>query len=274
MNYPLNFGPAGVPNCSKSRDTISGIRTVKELNLDCMEIEFVQGVRMKEDYARKVREVANGLKIKLSAHAPYFINLNAKERKKLEDSKRRLIDAVRIGYICGAKDIVFHAGYYLKDPRDIVYKNIKERLKEILNEIESYDVILRVETTGKVSQFGDLDEVISLSKDLDKVLPCIDFAHLHARTQALNSYEEFKSILEKLEKELGKEILRNMHIHISGIEYGKSGERRHLNLKESDLKYMDLIRVLKEFNVSGMVISESPNLEEDAILLKQIYIKL
>lgn len=274
MKNLLLFGPAGVPNCSKKRDTISGIKTVRELNLDCMEIEFVQGVRMKEEYARKVREIANELNVKLSAHAPYYINLNAKEKKKIEDSKKRLIDAARIGYLCGARNIVFHAGYYLKDAKDVVYKNVKARLKEVLNELESYDVILRVETTGKTSQFGDLIEVLKLSQELDKLLPCIDFAHIHARTNAYNSYEEFKKILELVESYLGKEALRNMHIHISGIEYGKSGEIRHLNLKESDMRYEELMKVLKEFNTSGFVISESPNLEEDALLLKQIYNKL
>lgn len=247
---------------------------MRELNLDCMEIEFVQGVRMKEEYARKVREIANELNVKLSAHAPYYINLNAKEKKKIEDSKKRLIDAARIGYLCGARNIVFHAGYYLKDAKDVVYKNVKARLKEVLNELESYDVILRVETTGKTSQFGDLIEVLKLSQELDKLLPCIDFAHIHARTNAYNSYEEFKKILELVESYLGKEALRNMHIHISGIEYGKSGEIRHLNLKESDMRYEELMKVLKEFNTSGFVISESPNLEEDALLLKQIYNKL
>ncbi len=269
----LLFGPAGVPNSSKRRDTISGIITVKELGLDCMEIEFVQGVRMKENYARKVRQVANELNIKLSVHAPYFINLNAKEKRKVEESKRRILESVRIGYICGAKDIVFHAAYYLKEDKDIVYRNVKSRLNEILKEIESYNVTLRVETTGKVTQFGDLDEVIRLCQELDKVMPCIDFAHIHARTHSMNSYDEFKYILEKVENHLGNEALKNFHGHISGIEYGKSGEKRHLNLKESDMKYEDLIKVLKEFNVSGLLIIESPNLEEDALMLKKLYLE-
>jgi len=47
------------------------------------------------------------------------------------------------------------------------------------------------------------------------------------------------------------------------------GEKRHLNLKESDFKYEDLIRVLKDYNVEGVIIIESPNLEEDALMLKK-----
>jgi len=68
---------------------------------------------------------------------------------------------------------------------------------------------------------------------------------------------------------LGKEALKDMHIHVSGIEYGMRGEKRHLNLKESDFKYEDLLRVLKDYDVEGIIIIESPNLEEDALMLKK-----
>ena len=60
-------------------------------------------------------------------------------------------------------------------------------------------------------------------------------------------------------------------MHISGIEYGSNGEKNHLILKESDFNYPDLLVALKEFNVRGLVICESPNLEEDALLLSKTY---
>ena len=105
-------------------------------------------------------------------------------------------------------------------------------------------------------------------------MPCIDFAHFHARTNGkYNSYKEFYSILESIEKKLGKKGLENMHMHITGIDYGEKGEKRHLNLKESDLKYRDLIKALKDFKVKGVAISESPNIEEDALTVKKLYEK-
>ncbi|MEM1595182.1 MAG: hypothetical protein QXN42_06435, partial [Ignisphaera sp.] len=81
-------------------------------------------------------------------------------------------------------------------------------------------------------------------------------------------------VLNTIEQRLGKEALQNMHIHISGIEYGEKGEIKHLNLRESDFNYQDLAKTLKEYNVRGVVISESPNLEEDATLFKQAYEKI
>ncbi len=269
----LLFGTAGVPNSSKRRDTISGIIRVKELNLDCMEIEFVRGVRMREELAKKVRETANENEIALSVHAPYFINLNAREEKKIEYSKKRIIDSARIGHLCGARNIVFHAAYYMGDDPKDVYKKVKKAIEEILSVI-NFDVVLRPETTGNWKEFGTLEEVISLSQELENVLPCIDFAHIHARTHKYNTYEEFTKILERIEEELGKEAIKDMHIHVSGIEYEEYGEKKHLNLRESDMNYKDLIKALKDFGASGLLISESPNLEEDAVLLRDLYRKL
>ncbi len=57
---------------------------------------------------------------------------------------------------------------------------------------------------GKPAMFGSLDEVLQLSRDIPGVLPCIDFAHLHARTGQLNSYGEFMSILDAVEAALGE----------------------------------------------------------------------
>ncbi len=62
-----------------------------------------------------------------------------------------------------------------------------------------------------------------------------------------------------------------MHIHVSGILYSRKGEREHINLQESDLNYRALVEVWREFNIRGVVISESPNIEEDALLLKRLF---
>jgi len=37
------------------------------------------------------------------------------------------------------------------------------------------------------------------------------------------------------------------------------------------MNYRDLMKSLKEFDVRGVVISESPNLEKDALLMKKYY---
>ena len=269
----LLFGTAGVPISSKGRSTIEGISRVRELGLDCMELEFVQGVRMGEKTAEEVNAAAAKENVALSVHGPYYINLNAVEKEKIDASIQRIHDSARIGNICSADNIVFHPAFYLKDDPKVVYDRVFNLMKELAARLEDDGIFvtLRPETTGKATQFGDVDELLSISAEIDGVLPCFDFSHIHARDGKHNTYDEFREIFEKIESALGKEGLKTMHCHISGIEYTAKGERNHLILEESDMNYKDLLKVFKEFKACGTIICESPNIEEDALLMKKTY---
>lgn len=270
----LLFGTAGTPKSSKKRNSISGIERVNELGLGCMELEFVRGVKMGEATAADVHEKAQNEDISLSVHGPYYINLNSREPEKIDASIERIYKSSRIGSLCGARNIVFHPAYYHKEDTQKVYDKVSGLLKQLVSRLndEGIEVILRPETTGKGTQFGSLQENVRLGAEIEDVLPCIDFAHLHARSNgAENSYEEFSATLELVENELGREGLNDMHMHVSGIEYGEKGERNHLNLGDSDLKYQELMRALKDFKVKGLLICESPDNEGDALLLKKTY---
>ncbi|MDW7732707.1 MAG: deoxyribonuclease IV [Methanolobus sp.] len=269
----LFFGTAGTPKSSKKRDSISGIERVGELGLGCMELEFVRGVRMGEDTAGQVFEKAGMENVLLSVHAPYYINLNSTEPEKIDASIERIYQSAKIGSICGARNIVFHPAYYHKDSPEKVYEKVSGILEQLTGRLadDNIDVILRPETTGKATQFGSLKENVRLGNEIENVLPCIDFAHLHARGGEVNTYEEFSSALETVESELGREGLDDMHMHVSGIEYGEKGERNHLNLEDSDLEYGELMGALKDFKVKGLLICESPDNEGDALLLQKTY---
>jgi len=269
----LLFGTGGTPHSAKTASTIDGIKRIAELGLGCMEIEFVQGVKMGEAGARLVGEMATKEGVKLSAHAPYFINLNARESEKIRASQYRILQTARIAAICGAQSIVFHTAFYLGDPPEKAYNTVKQSLEEILSQLkrENNRVWIRPEVMGKLSQFGTVEEILDLCTELEGLAPCIDFAHWHARSGMFNSYQEFTSILLQIKERLGTAALDNMHIHVSGIAYGKKGETKHLNLKESDFQYKELLKALKDYDVKGLVICESPNLEGDALLLQVTY---
>jgi len=269
----LLFGTGGTPHSARTKSTVSGIERIAELGLGCMEIEFVQGVKMGLEGARLVGEAAARMGVKLTAHAPYAINLNAREPEKVKASQDRILQTARIASICGAESIIFHAAFYLGDLPEKAYNKIKKHLEEVVHQLkrENCRVWVRPEVVGKVTQFGTLEEVLNLSMELEGVAPGIDFAHWHARTGKFNSYQEFTSILLQVEERLGRAALDNMHIHVSGIDYGNKGERKHLNLEESDFQYVELLKALKDYEVRGVVICESPNLEEDALLLQATY---
>ena len=271
----LLFGTAGIPLSANPRTTIDGISHVRKLGLGAMELEFVRNINITKDKAPELNRVAKENNIVLTCHAPYFINLNSLEKSKVKASIGRILNSARIANLCGGYSVCFHAGFYMGQDSKRVYEMIKHNLKEIVSVLkkENNKIWIRPETTGKETQFGNIDEILQLSQELDNLMPCIDFAHFHARTNGkYNSYKEFASILEAIEKKLGKKGLENMHIHITGIAYGPKGEKNHLNLKESDLKYQELLKCLKDFNVKGVAISESPNIEGDALLMQKTYL--
>ncbi|MEE9203247.1 MAG: TIM barrel protein, partial [Dehalococcoidia bacterium] len=152
-------------------------------------------------------------------------------------------------------------------------KAVLENMAALLRR-EGNPIVLRPELTGKFTQFGTVDELLSLSAGVVGVAPALDFSHFHARGGECNSYAEFVDLLRQVEARLGPQALKQLHIHLSGIEYTQAGERKHLNLKDSDMRYQELMRALKDLGVEGMLICESPNLEEDALLLKETYSSL
>ncbi len=270
----LLFATAGIPLSTEPRDTVNGIRRVKGLGLGGMELEFVRNVNVSEELAPKVKKAAEENNVLLSCHGSYYINLNSADKKKRGASRARILSAARRARQCGAFSLTFHAAFYQKAPPAQVYENVKKELEKITHTLKSEgnNIWVRPETTGKPTQFGSLEETISLSQEIEQVMPCIDFSHLHARSAGkFNSYEDFASALEKVEKALGKKALKEMHCHVSGIEFTEKGEKRHLELKNSKFNYVELLRAFRDFDCAGVVVCESPNLERDAILLKKSF---
>ena len=266
----LNFLTAGIP--LRAKDYKTGFEALNALGLNGLELEFVHGVRMRDTSREFIKN--NKEDFILTAHAPFYINLNSKEEEKVQASINRIIEAAMLANELGGYSVTYHAAFYLKEDKDIVFKKLIKRHEKIFDALkkENNNIWIRPETTGKGSQWGDIDEIIELSKIFPNMLPCVDFSHIHARTAGkFNTYDEFSSIFEKIGKNLGDVALNNFHAHIAGIEYSDKGEKKHLNLEESDFNYKDLLKAFKNFNIKGVIVSESPNIEEDCKLLKDYY---
>lgn len=273
----LNFGTAGIPLNTPERTTENGIIQIKQLGLSAMELGFVRQVNISKEKAPHIKKIAEENEVLLTCHGQYYINLHSLEKEKIEASIKRIVNATTIASLCGAWSITFHAAYYMGKPAKEVHEFVKKQMQRAMKILHDNNINMwvRPETTGKKTQYGTTDEILKLAQEIEGVMPCVDFSHLHARSGGKeNTQEEFKSTLEKIENALGKYGLNNMHIHLSGIEYSEKGERNHVTLKQSDLNYNELLKMLKEFNVKGAIISESPNIEEDAILMKKIYQKI
>ena len=271
----LNFITAGMPLKTGKGSYPEAFSILRDMKLDGMELEFVHGVRMKEEHRAFVRNLSNDFII--TAHGPFYINLNSKEQEKIDASVQRILDTASVAYQAGAYSITYHAAFYMGGDKDEVFKQVSNQTKRIVEVLdkEKIKIWIRPETTGKATQWGDIDEIIKLSKDYEMFLPCVDFSHLHARSGGeFNTYDEFSKIFEKIGTEIGQYALDNFHGHLAGIEYTAKGEKQHLNLKDSDMNYKDLLKALKNFGVKGAIVCESPNIEDDCKLLKETYLSI
>lgn len=268
----LNFITAGMPLRTGKGSYPQAFNVLKEMNLDGMELEFVHGVRMSDTNRDFVKNMSKDFII--TAHGPFYINLNSQEEEKIDASLQRIIDTASVASEAGAFSITYHAAFYMGKDKETVYNQVKTQTRRIIEilENENINVWIRPETTGKATQWGDIDEIINLSKEFEQVLPCVDFSHLHARTAGeYNTYDEFSKVLEKMGNEIGQYALENFHGHLAGIEYTAKGEKQHLNLENSDMNYKDLLKAMKEFGVKGALVCESPNIEDDCKLIKTYY---
>lgn len=279
MALSFHFGTVGSPigTPKKPGGSVGAIQFSKSIGLTAFELGWVQSVRVSDETCAAIKKTAAEEGVSLSVHAPYFFNLNATE-EEWPKSRKRLMDAAHYGNLAGATDIIFHPGSYFERPPAEVLKVAIPRLKSCADELKKKGnpVILRPETMGKSAMLGSLEDTLEMSKAIKNVQPCLDFAHLHARPGdgTMNTVQEWTRLLEAYQAALGKEALKNLHIHLSGIEYGPKGEKNHLALNESDLKINFLFEVLKEFGCAGRILCESPIMEEDALNMKKAWMKV
>lgn len=275
----FSFGTVGSPKSTpkKPGGSVGGVMQNAALGLYCLELGWVRSVRVSEKTCEKIKSTAEESGVAISVHAPYYINLNADD-DEWPKSRKRLMDAALFGNLAGATDIVFHPGSYFERPPDEVLKVAIERLRGCIDHLRSAgnSVILRPETMGKSAMLGSLNDTLQMSLEIEGVQPCFDVAHLFARPGdgSMNSYDHWARALEAYGNKLGEDSLNQLHIHISGIDYGEKGEKEHLPLDESEFNYKSFLKALDDFNCQGRILCESPTLEEDALICKSAWCEI
>lgn len=263
-------GTAGVPISSESRSALDGIKRVAELGLNAMEVEFVRGARMSLTAAKSVKKSAQSLDVKLSAHAPYYINLNSEKEDTIEKSKMHIVKTAELANAMSAEVIVVHAGFYSGKSSSEATETIAEGVKECVEQIKDngLNVLIGLETMGKKGTWGTLDEISEVCRTTSHVIPVIDFAHVHARDQGcLKSIKDFDELLKRYE-DIFDEFL---HSHFTCVNYGPKGEKNHLTMEESKEPDFEMLApILKNKRYDITIISESPILERDALRMKGI----
>ncbi|MEM2925307.1 MAG: TIM barrel protein [Methanocellales archaeon] len=258
----IKVGIAGMPIASKGKGTEEGIRYIARIGLEALEIQFVRNVYMSSEGAKRAGKIAMENKIELTVHAPYYINLSSNKTETVEKSKQWIISSAKVASALNSNLVVFHPGYETGNARELIVKTLNEIIEE-LHSIGIKNVLLGLETTGKQSQFGSIEEIKEVVEEVEGTKPVLDFAHIHARTNgALKSKKAFELVFDSFN-------LDSYHIHFTAVEYSGGNEKKHLALNgEPDFKL--LAEVLIERGYDATIICESPFLERDALKMKEV----
>ncbi|MBQ4075211.1 MAG: TIM barrel protein [Clostridia bacterium] len=277
----IRFGPAGNSESFYAQGYKSSLQApewLHSMGLSAYEYSFGRGISLSMEMAEKIAGAAQAHGIAVSAHAPYFINFSNPDPEKRENSIRYIEDSARLVTAMGGDRVVVHVGAMMKLTEEEALKNCAQGLKEAyrrLDDLGLSHIHLCPETMGKKNQIGDLGQTLAFCQMDDRFIPCIDFAHLHARGQgALNRAEDFAEVLNQLEGALGLERARQLHIHFSTVEYTAAGERRHRTFADLDYgpRFHHLAPLLKERGYQPRVICESRGtMAEDAKAMMEIY---
>lgn len=280
MKKQILFGPAGNGDTfrSKYKRTLDVPRYLQEIGLDAYEYQCGRGVKISQAAAKEFGEHAKTCGIALSVHAPYYISLSSVEEEKRQNSIRYILQTAQAASWMGATRIVIHAGSCAKISRAEALALATQTLTQAQQAVDEEglgDIHLCPETMGKINQLGDLDEVMALCQIDERMLPCIDFGHLNARTLGeSNSQEAYEMILSRIRNELGVARHQNFHVHFSKIEYTTGGEKRHLTFTDTTYgpDFEPLLTLMRAQGVTPTIICESAGTQaEDALQMKRYY---
>lgn len=285
----LRFGVAGYPpafgTSQFGKDRMKICHWLQALDLEALELQMTYGPRTSLDNCREYRRVADECGIKLSVHASYFIVFTSSDQHKLYNSKETLKRTFELCDILGADAAILHPGplYGSNDSKPILDRFI-DNLGQTMSEIGNTNTDLFVETAGKVGQLGSVDEILSITKQLPKVYPCIDFGHVHARTLgSLNTDRAVEDLFNQLASHGCFKPERRIHFHYTPIHYGQRGEISHKAIHDIQInsnspeyfypRYDPVARGLSAWNIKGTIISETHNSQQEgALALKQTYL--
>ena len=245
-------GPGGLGTPAEK-----GIDKYRKAGLGCAEVEFTHSIYMDNKRAKEVGDYAKKQGILLSIHAPYYLNLVSQKKSVIIQSMRSILKCAELGHYMGAKYIVFHSGYYSGRTKDEAFEMVEHAIKEMNDVIDEkgWSVMLAPETTGKLSQFGDIDELSEMHTKT-KCAVCVDFAHMRAK---YNGKIDFKHICDAMKKF----SFRPLHLHMSGITWGPKGEKAHKLTPVDEIK--EVLSWLKKYKFSVTMINESPDTFGDAV---------
>lgn len=276
------FGPAG----NGDSFAAAGYKSIDEvpeylgkMGLDAYEFQGGHGIRISEERARAFGEACRAAGITPSVHAPYFISMSSTDEEKRGNSIGYILGAAHAADWMGARRVVIHSGSCAKISRGEALSLARDTFARAYAALDAEglgNITLCPETMGKINQLGSLDEVMELCRVDDRLVPCIDFGHLNARTfGALRTAADYEAVLDTVNDRLGRDRMLKFHSHFSKIQYTlNGGEKVHLTFGDTQFgpDFAPLAEVIYKKGCTPTFICESAGTQaEDAAEMKRMY---
>ncbi len=280
----IRFGPSGNSESFYEQGNKSSVQMpkwLKNIGLNAYEYQCSKGVKISEEMSVQLGRSAAENGIFLSIHAPYYINMASEEKEKRDNSIRYILETLQAAKWMNAGRIVVHTGSCSKVSREWALKTAVEVLKEVIEQADAMgfgNIAICPEVLGKINQLGTLEEILEMCKTDERLIPTVDFGHLHARGMGcLNSVPDFEKVIAQIENSIGSDRLNRLHCHFSRIEFTSGGEKKHCSMRDTQFgpEFEQLAEVIYRKGLEPVIICESREfMAEDALLMKNIYDKV
>lgn len=275
------FGTAGNSETftqTVSKSSVQAPAWLNSIGLNAYEYQCGNGVRIGDITAQKIGKEAHDSNMRMSLHSPYYISLA--NLANLDKNIDYIMQSCNAAVNLGAERIVVHSGSVGGRERTEALADAKVTLLQIfkvMDESGFSEISLCPETMGKINQLGTFEEVMELCQLDERLIPCIDFGHLYARTLGgIEGYEATAYLFDHMENALGLARAKKFHSHFSKIEYTNGGERKHLTFDNPSFgpDFRPVARLVAERGYTPVFICESAGTQsEDALEMKRIYIE-
>ena len=277
----IRFGTAGISDSFDAmgfKNSLDIPAYIERFQLHAFEYQCGRGVRLGLDKAAEMARRAEKPDILFSVHAPYFISMSSMVEETRLKSIDYILQSCRLVRALGGRRVIFHSGSCGKQSREEALEKALDTMQRMVKAVDEEgfdDITLCPETMGKIGQLGTLDEVLALCGVDKRITPCIDFGHLNARTLGgIQTKQDYADILDRMQQVLQDDRARNFHVHFSRIEWSKGGEKCHWTFADTQFgpEYPPLIQLLKERQLSPVIICESAGTQaEDALSMQEYY---
>ena len=277
----IRFGTAGISDNFDAmgfKNSLDIPAYIERFQMHAFEYQCGRGVRLGLDKAAEMARRAEKPDILFSVHAPYFISMSSMVEETRLKSIDYILQSCRLVRALGGRRVIFHSGSCGKQSREEALEKALDTMQRMVKAVDEEgfdDITLCPETMGKIGQLGTLDEVLALCGVDKRITPCIDFGHLNARTLGgIQTKQDYADILDRMQQVLQDDRAQNFHVHFSRVEWSKGGEKRHWTFADTQFgpEYPPLIQLLKERQLSPVIICESAGTQaEDALSMQEYY---